>query len=177
MGIRDQEINNLQRYAEGLGLKVIWKKYARESSGGNAAQWDTDGSCITIFTWPGLSKTDIILNMIHELAHHMAWIYNDRKSDPKLDSALYAEWERKRGDPPIKKSSRKLILDSEVDDSKYQEVVAHEVGIKIPLYKIKISVDLSNWQYSYYYRTGDFPSKKSCTKKEKELTRRYKNES
>ena len=85
MGIRDQEINRLVKYAEGLGLKVTFLN--RTSS--HPADWVLDGSEIRLYTRKSFSKTDTILSLIHEIAHHLWFIYEkERQPDLKFEEAI-----------------------------------------------------------------------------------------
>ena len=130
MGIRDQEIARIEKYAAGLGIKIKWEKYTRAI--GAEADWQIDGTQITMYCWARQSKTAKILALVHELAHHMGWVYNDRKQDLKTNAALENDAERKRGDPPIPKEQRYLIWYTEHHDAKYQESIFKELGLKIP---------------------------------------------
>lgn len=166
MGIRDQEIQKLQSYAEGLGLQVQWRKHRRGDPG---AAWITDGSVLIMYTWPGKSKKRIVLDFLHELAHHMAWVYNNRQEDSATDEALDKESSRKPGDPPIDKTYRKLIYVAERDDAEYRNAIAHEVGIKLDKKVLELDKKLDIAIYLYYYRTGEMPTQSFIERKKNKL--------
>jgi hypothetical protein len=170
MGIRDEEISRLVKYAEGLGLKVTFKRHKRGDPG---ATWITDGSEIEVFTWPQQSKTEIILNLIHELAHHTAWVYAMREKDEKTDSALRADDESTR-DNPAPRDQRRLVYLAEKKDARYRSKIIHEVGIRLPKFKISADKALDIWIYKYYYRTGNYPTLKTCRVKKSELREKYR---
>ena len=158
MGIRDREIERIVQYAKGLGIKVVWKKHKR---GGPGAQWYTDGSCIEMFTYPGKSKTQIILDFVHELAHHMAWVYDGRKVALKTDQAFLRDTEHKRGDPPLPKGQRQLIFDAELKDSYYRPQIFKELGLSIPIWKMYADRSTDMWVYRRWCTTGVTPTKKN----------------
>jgi len=170
MHIRDREIERLVKYAEGLGLRVEWKRHRRGDPG---ATWDMDGSVIEVFTWPSQSKTTIILNIVHELAHHMAWIYAQRKKDEAVDAAIIADNESSAEEPPPK-AQRKLIYLSEKNDTKYRPKIMHEVGIKLPKYKVAADKALDIWCYRHYYKKGNYPGVGALRAKQRELRAKYR---
>lgn len=172
MGLRDNELLRLEKYANGLGIKVNYRKPIPQSN--VAAEWTVDGSEITLYVSERDSKTKTILNFLHELAHHMDHVYNNRQRDPKIEKALMLESNRKPDDPPIKKSLRKLIFEDEVRATQYRFQIAHEIGLKIPEWKIKLDIELDIWVYEMYYLNGDIPSVRQSKLKKKELISKYK---
>jgi hypothetical protein len=158
MNVRDEELQRLEQYALGLGTKIKYKKHTRGDPG---AQWILcqDGSNeIEVFIWPGQSKTKVILNIVHELGHLLAHVYRNRTEDPKTFEAFYQEDKRKKAtDPALPKEQRKLIFLAEKADAKYREYVWHEVGIKIPQWKLMLDIDLDIFVYKCYYLTGELP--------------------
>lgn len=172
MGIRDNEIQRLEQYAKGLGIKVVWRTWQKGDPG---ASWATDGSEITLYTYPSQSKTQIILNFIHELAHHLSWVYNGRKGNLKTDRILDKDDNRqKRKDPPLPKSERKLIYEGERKDSEYQDLIFKELNLKISKQKFYINKKLDNWVYYRYYQSGEDPTQKEINLKKRKLINEYK---
>lgn len=169
MGIRDEEIKRLEHYAKGLGIKVTWKPYKKGTHVG--AEWTTDGSEIIIYVRNRMSKSLIILNFIHELGHHMAYIYKGRPGQMKSDDVLIKEAEGKT----LTKQERRLLYKEEVADYKYRELIYEEVGIKIPKYIFLADIDLDRWLYYRYYVDGKFPTYKKAAEKYKEFKKKYKN--
>src|SRR5689334_8905081 len=108
--IRDDELNRLMRYAQGMGLSVRFKPYVKYSQ--IEAEWALDGTEVIVYVSSRSTKLDKILSLIHELGHHKAFINNDRKPDPKVEEAL---------DEEHKKVMRKRIYNYEVEDTKYWE--------------------------------------------------------
>lgn len=168
--IRDDETNRLLSYAKGLGVKVSFRQKKKTHS--NSAEWYVDGSQIVVYTWKGQSKLSIVLNMVHELAHHLHWIKENRKPDTVLINALDKEDQRKRGER-LDKRLRKLIYDDEVEASKYWEEIINLVDIKIPSRVILINKQIDLFVYSHYYETGEFPTSKVLNQKKRE----FRNES
>lgn len=169
MGIRDEEIKRLEHYAKGLGIKVTWKPYEKGTHVG--AEWATDGSEIVIYVRKKMSKTLIILNFLHELGHHLAWVYKGRPGQMKSDDALIKEAEGKS----LTKEERRILYKEEVADYKYRELIYNEVGIKIAKHKFLADVDLDHWIYRQFYLTGRYPGYTQVAKKHKEFLKKYKN--
>lgn len=173
--IRDEEIKRLEQYAKGLGLKVEYRR-SKPGHGVGAEVVSIDGISVilVLYMWPGISKKLIVLNFLHELGHHLSWIYKNRKDDPKLLKALVAEDERKPGDSPIPKRMRKLIYEMEKQDAEYRMFVAHEVGVKLSAEVIREDIELDVWFYHEYYVRGDYPSQLEVLAKRKEIKQRGK---
>lgn len=162
MGVRDEEINRLIKYAEGLNTVVKFKKQKND----NAATWATDGSEISIYTKNITSKVGIALCLIHEIAHHLEHIHgDDRELNEGLDEALLSEEEKKK--------DRKKIFEWEIKGSKWWETIYKDTDCKFGLGKLNLERDYDLWQYEIYYETGVFPKYKERRKKRKELRSKY----
>jgi hypothetical protein len=160
--VRDEEINRLIRYAQGMGLSVHFKPYIK---GGVAAEWAIDGSEITIFVTPRCSKIEKILSLIHEISHHKSWVDNKRKLDPKIEEALDSE--------ENKKSHRKRLLDMEIADSVYWEDIYKDTNCQFNIQKLYKQKEFDIWGYQVDYETGKNPTKKERRAKMKELKKKY----
>jgi hypothetical protein len=170
MGIRDQEIQRLLSYAKGLGVKVSFRQ-AKDTTVG-AAEWYVDGSQINVYTWEGQPKTMLVLNIIHELGHHLHWIKQNRKPDEQIIDALLREENKEKG-TVIDKKYRKLIYEDELEGMKYHDEIVKNVDIKVKPSIIEANKKLDAFIYQYYYETGKFPATKLVKQKLKE----FKNES
>ena len=166
-----QDLNRLIKYGQGLGLKISIKPYFHGSE--DAGYWYTDGSEVTLFQWRGQSITSLVLICLHELAHHLSYRYSGDQLDKKYLEALDADYKRQPDDPPIKKTLRKAIYLKELNDTKYQDAIAFETGLRIPKWKIEVEKEIDIWIYHTYYVTGYYPSKKEKTLKRKELNKKY----
>lgn len=174
MHIRDREIQRLISYATGLGLEVIYDDSDKSSA---AASWAIDGSEITIYTKIKQNKTDTILTLIHEISHHLHWIWEKkRKPDFKFDEAITREMliENNETTIPTPKHLRKKILDIERAGIAYWDSVYNDVGLKIPLWKVQMYKEFDIWQYECYHKVGSFPIRKIRIEKLKILTAKYK---
>jgi hypothetical protein len=171
MGYSQDDLNRLIKYAQGLGLKVTIKDYVPRSR--DAGYWDLGGDEITLFKIKGGSVTDLVLVMLHELAHHMSWIYDGRVLDPRFKLAIDKESERKPNDPPIPKLLRKAIYIKEMNDTNYQEAIAFEVGLKIPKWKMELEREFDIWVYKCFYETGEYPVRNDNIQKRRELRSKY----
>jgi hypothetical protein len=164
MGIRDDELNRLIRYAQGLGVSVRFKPYKPRSN--VAAEWIADGSEITVYVTSRSSKTEKILSLIHELAHMKSFINNDRELEPELEKALLNEEPKKR--------ERHRIYMSEVRDSKYWEDIYKDTNCRFNVNKLHAHREFEIWQYEMFYENSKLPSKKEGKKKWKEIKNKYK---
>lgn len=161
----EKEFRRIKKYAEGLGIKVTLSNLTDDNA---AAMWTTDGKEIVLFNYKKEGWLSLCLSFIHELAHHMAWVYSGRKTDLKTDQALYNESERKK-DETISKEDRKLIYESEKNDAQYQTVIWNELNLKIPKWRVELEKELDIWIYYQYYLKGYFPIKKEIKQKRSEL--------
>ena len=160
---RDEELNRLIRYAQGMGVSVRFKPSKKDSE--FDAEYVTDGSEITIYTDKNYSKLDKVLALIHELGHHKAFIKDGRKLDPKVEEALVSE--------ENKKVYRKRILDMEIEDSNYWEDVYKDTNCQFKIEKLHKEREFQVWSYETYYETGEFPTRKEISVKKKELKKKY----
>lgn len=161
--IRDEELNRLIRYAQGMGISVRFKAYVAHSR--DEAAWTIDGSEITVYVRPNTSKIDKILSLIHELGHHKAFVNADRSIDTQVEEALNSEANRK--------NQRRAIYLDEVKGSTYWEEIYKDTNCQFDINKLRMQRDLDVWTYEVYYETGKFPTKKLTLKKKKQLKGKY----
>lgn len=159
---RDDELNRLIRYCQGMGLSVRFKPYVRGSK--TQAEWACDGSEIVIYVKSNYSKLDKILSLIHEAAHHKSWIDNERVMDPKVEEAL---------DKDHLKSARKRVLDMEIADAVYWEDIYKDTNCQFNISKLHKQKELDIWCYEVYYETGRDATKKEKAAKRRELRKKY----
>jgi len=160
--IRDEELNRLIRYAQGMGLSVRFMPYVRGSD--VSAEWHNDGSQITIYTTSRCSKLEKILSLIHELGHHKAFVNNDREVDPKIDEALDSE----------EKRHRKRVWNMEIHDSKYWEEIYRDTNCQFGLDRLEMQRELDIWRYEFLYENDREASIKERRAKKKELKKKYR---
>lgn len=170
MSLMQNELNRAIKYAEGLGVKVAFKPYKK---GCPDADWATDGSEINLYVSKRDSITSTILSLIHELAHHMSFVYEGRKQNVALDSALGTLENLPKGEV-LSKSKRKIIYDMEKHDSQYQLVIYKELNLNIPEWKVILQRELGNWAYRYYYINGVDAKRKQVKEKYKQLLTKYR---
>ena len=162
--LRDDEINRLIRYAQGLNTTVKIKQSKKESK--DAAGWAIDGSEIVVYTTPKTPKIYIVLCLIHEIGHHLVHIHsNDRKLDEKLDEAL---------EPEEKKKHRKKIYEWELKGGKWWETIYKETDCRFDIKKLYLERDFDLWQYETYYETGKWPKRSEKNHKRKLLKEKYR---
>lgn len=164
MGIRDEEIKRLVSYAQAMGTKVI---FSQKSSGNDMASWLLDGTEITVYEKEHKTKIDLVLTLIHEIAHACEFIRNNnRQFDHKLEEAI--------GDEEEKKKHRKKMYEWEEKGLQWWEEIYRDVNCKFPIYKLYIAKDFDIWQYQVYYETGKFPSGKNKAQKYKDLKEKWR---
>lgn len=170
--IRDKELDRLIKYANGLGARVSIKKSKPGQKFG--ALWIEGGEEIILYTWPRQSKVSLILNLMHELGHHLDFISKNRLEDQKIIKALLEDEEAAANNRKLDKEKRRLIFETEIAGVLYRPKIAKEVGITIPFYKIKADMDLDIWIYKRYYETGKMPFSYEIREKKDELSNFYK---
>lgn len=170
---RDEEIQRLISYGKGLGVKVTIRTKTQKD---NEAEWALDGTEINVFGGNDKSKTDIILDLIHELGHHLHFIHEkNRKPDIKFEEAITREnLFQVDTDVPTPKHLRKKILDVEIAGTNWWQAIYKDTNIGIPLWKVEAAKSFDIWMYEMYYKTGSFPKRKEKIEKHKEVRDRFK---
>lgn len=160
------------KYAKGLGLNVIFKPYKRGS--GTGGEYIGSTKEIIVYQGPNDSKTDTILILLHELGHHLDYIYKGKRDPKKLSEALNKEHGRKKNDPPLARHLRQYIFDCEYNGTQYMPVIAKELDLKIPLWKVEAEAKLDQWFYRTYLVHGKDPLRKQIKAKRRELRMQWK---
>lgn len=171
--VRDDELKRLESYANSLGITVSYKKFKKEFA---PAFFDIDNSSITIHIWPGVTKTRLVLLMLHEVAHAMQWVNAGKTSSPDLIAALHKENDRKPGES-IAEEYRKLIYEDEHNATHYWDGLVKLLDIRLKPSVILIRKKLDIFAYRYYYETGDFPTDTLMVQKKKEFVDEIKKQS
>lgn len=170
---RDEEIQRLIHYAKSLGIKIV---FYQKGSATTSAGWNIDESLIMVYASKNKSKTEIILDLIHELGHVLWHIHQkDRLPDTKFEEALMVQnlYEIDTVKPTSKKL-RKRILDVEIAGTQWWEVIYKDVNLKIPIWKISVAKEFDMWAYQCYYENGHFPNRKMRIDMLKEITKKHK---
>lgn len=166
--IRDTELKRLESYANSLGVRVFYRKLKKQYT--NAAEFYSDGSGIIVYTWPMLSKTNIVLNLLHEVAHAVQWVHLNKTINKDLQISLLK-------DPKdLSKEERKLIYEDEHHATYYWDQIVKLVDIKIKPDIITVRKKLDIFAYRFFYETGDFPSEAEMKQKKKEYKDELKKE-
>jgi hypothetical protein len=168
----DKELQRLVQYGKGLGLTVLFKPYKKGSLTGG--EYDGIGKEITIYSTSRTSKTDMLLILLHEFGHHLDFIYKGKRDPKKLIEALNKEDARKPNDPPLARGHRKYIYDCEMAGTAYMPVIAREIDLKIPMWKVEAEMELDRWIYRIYLQTGKEPKLKEIKTKRRELRNKLK---
>lgn len=167
------DLERLKKYAQSLGIKVYFKPYVRGCGG---ADWSMEDQSITIYTHGKYSITDYILLMLHELGHHLDWIYNNKKQSKKeliaQEKLCAGKMYGKR--PDLSKSIRRTILNSELAGISYMEIIHKELNLHIPLWKVKMQQELDAFDYKMLYNKGRFSTGKEFKEYRKSIKDFYK---
>lgn len=155
MSIRDEELKRIESYLKGLGISVSRRKLKKFHS--NAAEFYLDGK-IALYDWPGQSKTQLVLNLIHEAGHAEHWVDTKAKPNKELTEALKEEDNRRKGEY-IDVYLRKLIYEDEHTATHYWDRIIKLCNIKINPKVIDKRKKLDLFMYRHYYETGEFPTK------------------
>lgn len=173
MSVRDEELTRLVKYAEGMGLKVIFKKRSPD----NDAEWTVDGSAITVYTKNHTTKTEILCSLIHELGHHVWFIHEkNRQPDLRFEEALDRQdlFDSKKTLLPAPKRLRKKILEVEKAGAQWWDSIYKDTNMKFPLWKLHASREFDIWMYEEYYKNGMFPTYTRRVEKDREVRARHK---
>jgi hypothetical protein len=166
-----QDYERLIQYAKGLGMKVSHRPRTKDSG---SAAWVIDGSEMIIYRRKSDSLTYAILSMIHELAHHKAFVNSGRRISNKVGEAVVDFNLDTDSNTTISKSKRRIIYEMERSDSQYQVGIWKELNLKIPQYKVMAEKDLSNISYRWYYIHGHDLTKRQQNEIRKQLRNKYK---
>lgn len=164
MGIREKELERMIKYAEGLGIKVSFMPQLED---GTEAQWEMSGKEIKVFTKEKQTKLSIILSLIHELGHHLDFVYNKRRHTKKVWDAVHAK-------SPTKKQ-RRIIYEDELGGAAYHEIIYNELNLKIPLWRVRVERDLTLELYKKQIDNPEGASNKEIRDIKRKLIERYKN--
>lgn len=165
---KQRDLKKLKSLAKALGLKTVFKKGTRKDPG---ACWGTDLS-LTFYIRSYTTKRILILNFIHELAHHYSHIAKNKIQDDMLIDALNTEDNRTgQHDSKVDKSMRRLILDDEIHATTFRQQIRKHLDLEsIDEKELDLDIKLDIWIYTYYYNKGEFPTLKQTTKKRRELS-------
>lgn len=164
---RDKEIARMINYAKGLNIQVYFRQHKPGYAGAEWVVNEDSEQTIVIYVWKKQSKTLLILNFLHELAHAKAFIKNKRKLSEKVLNAF------SNSSSDISDIERKIIFKEESSDSKLRHEIAQELDLKIPKWKIDVDIALDKYIYYTWYKTNKFPTYKEINKKKKQLKEKY----
>lgn len=171
--VRDEELKRLIKYAQGLGIRVVFKP---RNGSQDEASWSLDNTEIEIFTTKRTSKLDMILSLVHELGHAQHNIHEkDRQVDKKLEKTIdHIDELDAQGEIPAK-SKRKILLEDEIAGTLYWESIYKETNLKFPKWRLQAQMEIDIAMYEVYYEEALFPRgkrKKDLIRKIKEKHRR-----
>jgi hypothetical protein len=154
MAVKKDDLTRLMKYAESLGIKVHIKPDSRDGIG---AEWDMDTQEICLYTHPKMTNHILVLNLLHELGHHLDWIYNNKKESQEEVKAQQMLGSSMFGDKSnIPKEYRKIIYESEKAGIAYMSLIHKELDLKISRWKVKLNQYMDMKEYESFYRTGKF---------------------
>jgi predicted SprT family Zn-dependent metalloprotease len=161
MGIRDSELKRLENYGKSLGITITLDSVSKNSPDDGYFAVISKKPYIHIFRNNHTSKIEVILTLLHELAHYLSWVYRGRKNSKKINQALEAMAKPNQ----VPKNLRKIIYDLEVSDSEYQDLIVKELNLKIDNSIHAKQKELDKWMYYYFYENGTFPEQEEINNK------------
>jgi hypothetical protein len=173
MFIRDAELKRMIQYAKGLNIEVIVNKKPPKKWD-TAASWSEltkDKAVIELYGTSKASKIGVVMNMLHELAHHIGYVYRGRKDHPEVLEALI---EFNDDSLNTSKKNREVVYEVEKEDSEYRIQIAKELNLKIPLYKLLADIDLDLFVYGFWIDEGKWPTYKSIKEEKKKLLEKHR---
>jgi hypothetical protein len=168
MSVRDEEIKRLVSYAKGFGTKVAFLN--RPLSVNGVASWSSDGSEIEVAKAAHRSKTQIILSLIHEIAHGA---YFAREQNRQIDSGFESALENEGAGTATDKDRLKIYEFEKASTEHWDQIVA-DCNIGIPKWKVELAKVIDVWSYEFNCDTGAFPTKRQYQAKKLELIKRFK---
>jgi len=162
----DEDLKKLKHYAKSLGLKV--RVIPGEYSVDQSAQYDPYDKTIDLYKFNGKSKTYMVLCFLHELGHHREFLDKNGKDTDILIDALRTE--------SPNKAQRQMLYISECNAALYMPIIAHELSLKTPRYKIIAEAELDKYIAKCYYETGKHNTQIHNRKKRQELRKICKQE-
>lgn len=161
MSWQGRDIVKLTKLINSLGLKLNFKQYVR---GGDMAYY-VSGESITVFVTDRMSKTEIILSLMHELGHHFDWIANGTNKEIEKAFSWFETSE-------FKKYS-KVILDAERAGIKRMETIHEILDLEIPLKTVKRQQKIDLFHYKFFQKNKRFPRQKEVKRFRKRVSRMY----
>lgn len=165
-----QDIMKLRSYAKGLGVKVVFKKVKRRNFD---AAYDTSKKVPEIVVL-ATAPTRQILSLLHELGHHLDWVYRG-KSEGYLESLPYyasAGEKTETGSKVLTKKQRGAVRKAEYNATLYMDQIHEECGLFIPKWKVYRDMITDRLVANYYYETGKEMTFSEVSKHQKRLTKK-----
>lgn len=145
--VRDLEIKKLILHAKSMGFIVIIRNTSNDSAD---AEFDWESKRITIYKMENMSKTMVVLRLIHEIAHLIGYIKKNRK----VNNTMLEAYDKFSSDINTKKT-REYILKDEQRDLKHWDSIVAACDIKIPKWRIDMQKEVDICMYELYYLLGD----------------------
>jgi Zn-dependent peptidase ImmA (M78 family) len=114
-----KELNRLIKYSEGLGLTIEFRPDTKESPSEYGGFYDDSDKKITIFLEKKTTIKRQILTLLHEIGHHLDFIYKNKKEPMYVTTAYHAEVWRIDRKKKLPRTLREIIYNCEKDGIKY----------------------------------------------------------
>jgi hypothetical protein len=174
MGIRDDEINRIKKYAQGLGVIIKFVPYFK---GAGAADWSWQDKTINIYMHSGVTKISIILSLLHEIGHHLDWIYKNKQTANKVETAytdlVQGMMHGQRTD--LNQETRNIILKEELDAIHYMSIIYKELDLKFPYWRLKVAQAMDAFDYKMLAKQGRFSTGSEYRDYKNKMKKYYKN--
>lgn len=164
------DVRRLLAYAKGLGLTVKFKPYNPITKVGG--EYSDETKEIVVYRSKKDSSHDITLVLLHELGHHLDFIYKGKRDSKRLEAALKKSEGESEG--ILARSYRKSILECEIAGTGYMPQITKELDLRIPMWKVVAEMKLDQWIARRFYQSGHYPTVAEIKSKRNELRNKLK---
>lgn len=151
-----KDLKKLRAYARSLGIKVTVKRWKPSLKVDWGAEWILDPPPQQIILYPRsyTTTTTLVLNLLHELGHHLDFVHRNKVVSDLEGQAIYNEGIKGR---VLTQKERHFVRQSEYLGTGYMEPIWTELGLSVPLWKVRGDVDTDRWVADYFYEHGKYP--------------------
>lgn len=165
MSFQKTELKRLVKFAESLGVKVLFVEYSnRDYHGCYIHPEKFEPGIIEVCKSPRTSYTFQISTLLHEIGHHLDFIESGRIPDSYnlIDSENCPEW------------ARRAIFNAEHRAVKHAEKLYWTMRLRVPFWKVKMELSADIYLYRTFRATGNYPKEKELREFRRKWKKRYK---
>lgn len=164
-----KDIERLVQYGKSLGFETKFVKIKEYNGDAGYFNWYPPND-IEILIDKKSTSTEILLVLLHELGHARDFIALGRPKKDKLPRVLGIEH-----DGMSRRRREELYaLESRAINNMFD--IWQELGLKLPLWRLRAEQEFDRWMYMTFLKTGTFPSRELIKAKHQGLVRKYNRE-